>query len=164
MYNYAHLLEVSDDFNDQKESLKYYKLAALKGDVPAMLRYGEKLLFGDVNMINKNEASQYCKMAVGKGEIKAMKYYATMCLNGNGIETNLIEASKYFKMAADLGDAHSMNQYAYTLLLIDRNNAVKYLKMALYNGYYESAITLSSIYYQLIKMIKVLCINTVLFY
>lgn len=77
---------ISHFFNNKKESIRYLKLAADKGDLLSMRNYALMLYEGDGIEINKEEAARYFKLAADEGNLKSIYNYAVMLDNGDGIE------------------------------------------------------------------------------
>lgn len=94
--NYAYCLSEGVGVEKNvKKSTKYYKIAADKGVVQAMVKYGELVE-------DKRESIQYFKMAADSGSVEALVHLAD--LSGD---------CEYYKKAADLGDFNSATKYAF---------------------------------------------------
>lgn len=136
MVKYAHMLEVGVGAQrNQKEALKYYRMAAEQGNSQAQYSCG--MLLGI--MQQWKEAAEFYKIAADNGNREAQFHYALMLKNGSGVKQNMEQAAKYYKLAADQGDPDSQNAYGAMLknglgVEADKCEALKYFKMSAGQG------------------------------
>ena len=65
---------------------QYYKMAADKGHVESMKRYGSMLYVGVYSKYDKKESARYYKLAADQGNADAMYSYVLILSNGDGID------------------------------------------------------------------------------
>lgn len=96
--------EQYEDKRDYKNMAKYYEKAIEKGNVNAMVNYGDYFR----NNRKPNKMKKYYNMAIEKGSIDAMlayiEYYYAQIMFDKKIETNIKLLKKYLKMAAQKGN------------------------------------------------------------
>ena len=121
MYKYAWNLELGDGVNiNKKVALKYYKMAAEKGNVKSMVKCAEMTYYGKGVPENKKTAIKYYKMAADAGDVFSMFTCGIIFTDGDDeIPESYKEATKYFKMGADKGDEKCNEMYQ---ILIEKEN------------------------------------------
>jgi TPR repeat protein len=95
------------------EAVRYYKLAADHGHVPAQHLYGAILL----DQSNFALAFQYFKSAADGGWAASQVCLGLALMSGAGVIQNKVEAVRYFRMAADQG--HHEGDLQLGLCLLD---------------------------------------------
>ncbi|KAK8835343.1 hypothetical protein M9Y10_017871 [Tritrichomonas musculus] len=124
---------------DKIKACHYFKVAADRGNVDAMLNYALMLLKGEGVQINKEESCRYFKAAADSGNTEAMMIYSSLLMKGEGIKINKEEACYYSRLAADGGNFKAMYDYGIMLFKgegtsINKVESAKYLKMAADRG------------------------------
>ena len=145
------LFEERDDFlqenniYDKEEIAQFYKNSADKGNLYAMVKYGELLFNGEGVPENKEDAVEYFKMVSDYGNIEGMVQYSIALFNGEGVAQNKSAAIKFFKKASYKGNTKAMLKYADSLLNGDgcpqnKEKAVAFYKRAADKGELEAII------------------------
>lgn len=88
------------------EALKWYKLAADKGQPFAMNNLGIMYLTGNGVKIDDKEAFRWLKKAADKDVAAAIAPVGSMYYYGNGIDRNASEGFKWLKKAVDKGNTN----------------------------------------------------------
>ncbi len=119
-----------------KQSARYCKMAADKGDAEGMCNYGDCLHEGDGVKRDIIEAMKYYKASMHRGCLYAAAQLGNILSVGDGVPTDPVKAKKYCKFAADHGDDSGMFGYALCLLdaigtNVNITEASKYLEMGI---------------------------------
>jgi TPR repeat protein len=93
---YLYEQNVDEKVDGQNEARKWYKAAAQKGEMFAVLRYGQL-----IEPYNAEEAFQCYKNASEKGYEYAMVSYAKCFLEGIGTQVNYEKALEWYNKAAE---------------------------------------------------------------
>lgn len=94
---------------DYKESVKWYKLAAEKGDADAQNNLGVCYYFGQGVEQNYKTAVKWYRMAAKQGHIDGSYNLGVCYEHGEGVKQNYKEAVKWYRLAAEKGDAYAQN-------------------------------------------------------
>lgn len=124
---------------NKTDAAYYFKIAADKGNVDAMLNYANIINNGDGVTADKIGAAHYFKLAADNGNVDAMFIYGQMLEEGNGIPKDKAESVRFIKIAADKGNSKAMIEYAYMLyfglgVTSDNAEAELYYKKAAHSG------------------------------
>ncbi len=122
-----------------KTAANYYKKAADKGNVEAMLRYA-KIMFFNGRIGNKRETIKYYTKAAKEGSTRAMVELATLYTD------NPRKAEKYYLDAIDKGDTEAMYNYSVQLsnptgrtdIITNKEKSLHYCKLAADSGHIEA--------------------------
>jgi len=82
-----------------EEALKWYRMAAEKGNTSAMYNLGDAYLKGEGVTKNLEEAVKWYRMAADKGDDAAMYSLGYAYANGEGVTKNYQEAINWYRMA-----------------------------------------------------------------
>lgn len=119
IYEYGKIIEEEEKAtknNDQKQSLKTYKLGIEKGNVKCMFRYGKNLKENPKSKDNeKIEAVKYIKMSADQGYAKAMYYYSNMLKEGDCVSIDKVKSKEYLKSASNQCHIESIYEYGIEL-------------------------------------------------
>jgi TPR repeat protein len=125
---------------DEKESLKWYRLAAAQGSPVAQFDIGRAYEIG-IGGLNKDsaEAFRWYRMAADNGYAYAQRNLGLLYYNGVGITKNIPDAFKWFKMAAQLGEPYSQWHLGWMYMngegvTKDEKEGVKWHMLAADNG------------------------------
>lgn len=141
----------TEEPHDFKEAAKYFGMAADKGHVTSMFKYGAMLNIG--NGVEKDvlKSIVYFQKAADNGNVEAMYLYA-LFLNGimkSPIEINIEESAAYLNCAADQG--HSQSMFLYGLMLqhgygvpIDNDESNRYIRMSSKFGFEVATLKLKA--------------------
>jgi len=90
---------------DERASIKWYKMAAERGHVIAQKELGD--IYSGNNTIETDnvEALKWYKMAAEHGNALAQYWCADLLESGEGVKHDIEEAKKWYKKAAENGDA-----------------------------------------------------------
>lgn len=93
---------------DDKGALRFYNLAAKKGDHAAMYSLGR--FFAEGRGLSKNEsiAVGWLMKAANGGHVESMLAVATHYENGYGVDRDLVAAVNLLEDAAAIGSAEAM--------------------------------------------------------
>ena len=86
---------------NKADAVKYYKMAADKGNKQAQLQIGNMYFDGIGVLENKADAVKYYKMAAEQGSKEAQKRLGYMYGKGIGVTKNSAESNKYDSMELD---------------------------------------------------------------
>ena len=87
---------------NKEEGIRYYKMAADRGNAVAANNLASILLSENGSMVNEN-IIKYYKIAADNGCVEAMGTYATLLYIGNSVATSLIEGKNNFPMNKTIG-------------------------------------------------------------
>lgn len=101
MLVYANYLENEEGSNSKQNSIKYYEMAAERGQVKAMKQLYLLYLGGDGVEQDLKKSFRYCKMAADLGDSDSLINLGHSYCEGIGTEQNYDAALKVFHKAAD---------------------------------------------------------------
>lgn len=78
---------------DERESVKYFKRAADKGDAQGMAEYALTFVLNNWIECNKSEIVEYCKTAVEMGNTDELRVYGLIFHIGFGVQKKNIRSS-----------------------------------------------------------------------
>lgn len=111
---YGRLLDSGQGVDrDEKEALKWYRMAAEGGDVVGAYQYGSALLRGaEGTEKDPAEAARWFQSAAGQNVGVAQLALGLLYADGNGVAKDQNAAADWFKKASDAGVPEGMYQYA----------------------------------------------------
>lgn len=120
---------------DDAKAVKYYTIAAEKGNAKAQCNLGWMYLIGDGVTQDNAKALKWLKMSAEQGYASGQVYYGMMFDWGRGVTQSDTEAVKWYRKAAEQGDSYGQFWYGY---MYDSGRGVtKDLKQAKY--WYEKS-------------------------
>ncbi len=138
---------------NKKEALKWFKLAAEKGDADAQYNLGMMHYagFGKKHYKENSEAYRWVRKAAEQGHAKAQFRLGEMYDNGEGVREDSKEALKWYTASANAGyvDAEYLLGNIYLkgwVVQKDANEAVRWLARAAEGGKDEAAFDLGVMY------------------
>ena len=124
---------------DDEEAARWWRLAALHGDLAGAYEYGVALLSGAGVAQNKAAAREQFVAAAVKGHLGALYNLGVLALEGVDGKPDYSAAAGFFRRAAEAGDGNSA--YSYGVLVregkgapLDTDEAAKWLKLASDDG------------------------------
>ena len=93
-----------------QEAVKYFKIAADKGNVSSQFQYGELCLDCMPPIQNYQDAFKYLKLAADRGYMRAEYKLYFMYMNGLAGEKNEVKALKYLESSAKKGYQPSLTE------------------------------------------------------
>lgn len=124
---------------DDAKVVKYYTIAAEKGNAKAQCNLGWKYLIGDGVTQDNAKALKWLKMSAEQGYASGQVYYGMMFDWGRGVTQSDTEAVKWYRKAAEQGDSYGQFYYGYMYdsgrgVTQDYAAAVKWYKKAADKG------------------------------
>lgn len=138
--------------SEDEEVVDYYKHAAEKGDVPALVALGQIYFYGARGVERDHQvAAKFFQRAAATGEPLAQTSLAHMLVKGMAVKQDLRAAFGNFSAAAEAGSAAGMNglgfMYLYGLHVEqDRERAQKFFNDAAEMGNAEAYYNLGALY------------------
>ncbi|TLX15777.1 SEL1-like repeat protein [Rhizobium sp. MHM7A] len=97
---------------DVREAIRWYLMAAQKGDIKAYTQLG--VAHQNLSPPEHETALEWYKKGAANGDITAMRNLALMYRNGTGVQQNAREAISWYERAAEHGDVDAMITIAVT--------------------------------------------------
>lgn len=124
---------------DDAKVVKYYTIAAEKGNAKAQCNLGWMYLIGDGVTQDNAKALKWLKMSAEQGYASGQVYYGMMFDWGRGVTQSDTEAVKWYRKAAEQGDSYGQFWYGYMYdsgrgVTQDYAAAVKWYKKAADKG------------------------------
>jgi hypothetical protein len=94
---------------DQREAVKWYRLAADQGHAFAQLNMGNCYAYGIVVAQDAREAVKWYRLAADQGFARAQRNLGLCYQDGTGVAKDKREAVKWYRLAADQGDAAAVD-------------------------------------------------------
>lgn len=89
---------------DMQEAVKWYRMAAEKGDALAMLKLGLLYTRGRGIAADPAEGVRWFKQAVDAGNLPSMRELAACYAQGNGVKKDMAEAIRLYRLPAEKND------------------------------------------------------------
>lgn len=124
---------------DDAKVVKYYTIAAEKGNAKAQCNLGWMYLIGDGVTQDNAKALKWLKMSAEQGYASGQVYYGMMFDWGRGVTQSDTEAVKWYRKAAEQGNSYGQFWYGYMYdsgrgVTQDYAAAVKWYKKAADKG------------------------------
>jgi TPR repeat protein len=136
---------------DDKQAVKWFRLAAAKGVVAAQDSLG--LMYANGRGVPKdyNEAIKWLRLAAAKGVVAAQDSLGWMYANGQGVPKDYNEAIKWYRLSAAQGNAIAQNALGEMYAIgrgvsKDYNEAVRLYRLAAAQGNADAQNNLGSMY------------------
>lgn len=135
-----------------KEAVKYYQLAAEKGDPSAQAQLGYCYSNGQGVNYNKQVAIKWYHLAANQGDPIAQFNLGCCYQNGEGVFENKKEAVKWFRLAAEQGNPYAQynlaNCYYYGKGIAEnKKEAVRWYRKAAELGAADAQYNLATCYF-----------------
>ena len=101
--------EAAYNKGDYAQALKWYSLAAEKGNPRAQSNLGNMYYYGRGVPKDYAEAVKWYRLAVEQGDARAQSNLGFMYANGQGVLQDDNQAAKWYSLAAEQGDAGAQN-------------------------------------------------------
>ena len=133
------------------EALRFFKIAANKGNVEAMYYVGI-IYYGVETLQNYTEAAKWYEMAAEKGNNKAMYYLGSMFFEGKGVSKDYDMALKWLKMSAENDNVDAAYYVGYLFYSgngtsQNYSEAFKWYKTAAENGNVDAMFYVAYMYH-----------------
>ena len=92
---------------NNKEAVKWYRLAADQGNLDAQIELGVMYYHGDRVSQDHAEAAKLYRLAADQGDGAAQFNLGLLYANGEGVPQDDVEAAKWYRLAADHGDEYA---------------------------------------------------------
>lgn len=89
---------------NERASIKWYKMAAEKGHVIAQKELGDIYSSDNTIEMDNNEALKWYRMAAEQGDGTAQYWCGDLLEHGDGVDHDIEEAKRWYRKAADNGD------------------------------------------------------------
>jgi uncharacterized protein len=107
-YRFGKGLDGTDQ--DYGEAMKWFRLAASKGDARAMYYIGALYADGSGVAQNCKEAMKWFQFAADKGQVQAMGAIGKLYAFGCGVAQDMTQAARWYQLAAGRGDPTAMSE------------------------------------------------------
>ncbi len=136
---------------DDREAVKWYRLAAEQGYAPAQARLGFMYANGEGVIEDDKEAFKWYRLAAQQGLAPAQYNLAVMYANGEGVIEDSKEAVKWFRLAAEQGHAEAQHNLAVKYdngegVIEDDKEAFKWYRLAAQQGLAPAQYNLAVMY------------------
>ena len=130
---------VNDVLGNSTEAVRWYTLAADKGDADAQNNLGVCYANGSGVELNYEEAAKWYRLAAEQGNAYGQGNLGWCYENGCGVEQSDEEAAKWYKLAAEQGNAYGQGNLGWcyesgTGVKQDYKEAAKWYKLAADKG------------------------------
>ncbi len=144
------LLDGTQTKADQKEALRYYRMAAEQNFADALSALGELTQAGRGMPANPAEAARLYRLAADKGSVAGQYNLAYLYEQGSGVPQSEKDAAKYYQLAAEGGDSLAQFDIGQRYKLgvgvkTDLVQAFKWLALAAAQGQVDSAKLLAQL-------------------
>jgi hypothetical protein len=127
---------------DEREAVKWYRLAADQGDADAQCRLGECYRDGTGVPNDEREAVKWFRMAADKGHARTQFNLGWCYEYGIGVEKDEREVVKWYRLAATQGHVRAQFNlgwcYEYGIGVEDPREAVKWYRLAADQGHADA--------------------------
>ena len=136
---------------DDREAVKWYRLAATQGHAEAQYILGLMHKAGKGVSQNDGEAVKWYRLAAGHGHAEAQFNLGEMYRNGEGVSRDDREAVKWYRLAAGQGHAVAQSNLGVMYYLgkgvpQDNKEAVKWYRLAATQGLVEAQNNMGGMY------------------
>jgi predicted aspartyl protease len=136
---------------NDKEAIKWYRLAAAQGEAAGEFGLGVMYVFGRGVPQDYQRAIKWYRLAAAHGNVRAQYNLGSLYLDGRGVPQDYAEAAKWFRFAAQEGLADA--QYNIGLMYrngegvqLDYKEAIRWFRLAAAQGNAPAQFNLGEMY------------------
>jgi len=135
---------------DKVEAERFFRIAAMKGNVNAQYNLGNIFFYGEGVTINYDEAMRWWRIAADQGHARAQNNLGSMFQQSDGVGRDYFEAARLYRLAAVQEDAIAQNNLGFMLengfgVAQDMTEAMQWYRKSADQGYAEAQLNLGFI-------------------